>query len=255
MDSESVRKLTEAIFGFVRWLDFYGETSQDHQDFYAGEIGRRAKALYYRSPILGKLAVAPMVLCEALFPETRFLFYPRSRFPIADAHYAMGFAFLFQATGREEYYEKAIHFLEVLKKTRCPGYVHYSWGYPFNWQTRGGLIRAGTPLITTTPYCYEAFESVFRIDGKVEWREIMHSTAEHALNDYKDVAAGSNATTCSYTPFGGEGVVNASAYRAFLLTKAGLEFGEERFLNVARGNLNFVLHHQQDNGSWPYAVD
>jgi len=255
VNAQILRQLSGAVFDFVGWLDSYGETSQDHQDFYAGEIGRRAKALYYRSPVLGKLAVAPMVLCEAFLPGARALFYPRSRLPIADAHYAMGFALLFQTTRREEYYGRAVHFLEVLKETRCPGYRHYAWGYPFHWQTRGGLIRSGTPLITTTPYCYEAFESVLRLDGKVEWREIMHSTAEHALNDYKDIPAGPNAATCTYTPLGGDGVVNASAYRASLLTKAGLEFGEERYLEAARQNLSFVLDRQREDGSWFYAMD
>ena len=48
----------------------------------------------------------------------------------------------------------------VLEETRCPGYRHHGWGYPFDWVTRNGTIAAGTPLITTTPYAYEAFELV-----------------------------------------------------------------------------------------------
>ena len=39
--------------------------------------------------------------------------------------------------------------------------------YPFDWQTQGGVLNAGTPLITTTPYCYEAFDAVYgsELDG------------------------------------------------------------------------------------------
>lgn len=255
MNAELLQRVSDAVIDFVRWLDSFGETSQDHQDFYAGELGRRAKSLYYRKPVLGTLAVAPMVLCEAFVPRARALFYPRSRLPIADAHFAMGFASMFEGTQKEEYYHKAVHFLEVLKRTRCPDYRHYAWGYPFHWQTRGGLIPAGTPLITTIPYCYEAFEYVFRIDGKQEWQEIMHSIAEHALHDYRDIPAGDHAATCTYTPLGGERVVNASAYRAFLLTRAGSDFKEDGYLKVAERNLNFVLQHQQDDGSWLYAMD
>jgi hypothetical protein len=150
---------------------------------------------------------------------------------------------------------RAIHYLEVLKSTRCPGYNFYGWGYSFDWQTRKGTIKAGTPLITTTPYCYEAFESVYCIDGRKEWLDIMRSIAEHALHDYKDFETGPEASTCTYTPLGGEGVVNASAYRAFLLTSAGLEFGDERYMQTAERNLNFVLASQSENGSWVYAVD
>jgi hypothetical protein len=50
-------------------------------------------------------------------------------------------------------------------------------------------------------------------------------------------------------------VINASAYRAFLLTKAGIELSEPRYTEAARRNLNFVLASQNENGSWYYAMD
>src|SRR2546427_4123280 len=107
-------RIRAALHRFVAWLDRYGETSYDFQSFFAGSLGRRAKALYYRKPLLGTLAVSPIILCEAFVPATRRLFWKRQRFPIADAHYAMGFAFLFQALGEETHYRRAAHFLEVL---------------------------------------------------------------------------------------------------------------------------------------------
>jgi hypothetical protein len=51
------------------------------------------------------------------------------------------------------------------------------------------------------------------------------------------------------------GVVNASAYRAFVLTSAADFFGNKQFLETAKRNLNFVLESQNADGSWPYAVD
>src|SRR3954451_16560288 len=88
--------VSEALIKFPAWLDRYGETSWDHQSYFAGPIGGRAKALYYRSPKIGLLAVAPMIFSEAVVPSARRLFHKRVRFPIADAHYAMGFAFLYE---------------------------------------------------------------------------------------------------------------------------------------------------------------
>jgi len=244
-----------AIDRFVAWLDGFGETSQDHQDFFASRVGRAAKNLYYRQPLLGKVAVLPMVACEAFAPWTRRFFYPRMRLPISDAHFAMGFAALHRITGERQYLDRAIHFLEVLETTRCPGFQHHGWGYPFDWQTRGGILPRGTPLITTTPYCYEAFTDVYRIDGQPRWREIMRSIADHCLLDYRDIDAGPDAATCTYTPTGGEKVVNASAYRAFTLFSAWKEFGDERYRTAAARNLNFVLQSQQADGSWMYAMD
>ena len=118
------------------------------------------KALYYRAGFLGTAAVAPMIFCEAFLPSGRRLFHRPIRFPIADAHYAMGFAFLYEATGDSSQLENAVHFLTELKKSRCHEFKEYCWGYPFNWVTRNGTIKEQTPLITTTPYCYEAFLQV-----------------------------------------------------------------------------------------------
>jgi hypothetical protein len=244
------------VLRFIQWLDQHGETSYDHQSFFASDLGRSAKALYYKQPLLGTLAVAPMIFCEAFVPSARRLFWKPQRLPIADAHYAMGFAFLSQAMGEDQYHRRAVHFLEVLQGTRCLGYDHYCWGYPFHWETRRGTLKEGTPLITTVPYVYEAFREVYLIDGDEKWRQIMQSVAEHVLRDYRDFEASANASACSYTPEAvDERVVNASAYRAFLLTRAAVDFSEERYQRVADRNLNFVLESQNSDGSWQYSTD
>jgi hypothetical protein len=132
--------VSAALNRFPAWLEKYGETSWDHQSYFAGPIGRRAKELYYRSPKIGRLAVAPMILSEALLPSARRLFHERIRFPIADAHYAMGFAFLHEATGEPVQLHRAIHFLRALQQSRSVGFKDYAWGYPFDWVTRNGVI-------------------------------------------------------------------------------------------------------------------
>src|SRR6266403_1333576 len=104
MNEAFAQKIVIAVDLFVGWLDRYGEISYDHQSFFASDLGRSAKALYYRKPLLGTMAVSPMIFCEAFLPSTRRLFWKPQRFPIADAHYAMGFAFLAQALGQDEHY-------------------------------------------------------------------------------------------------------------------------------------------------------
>jgi hypothetical protein len=262
-------RISDVLTDFTEWLDAYGEKSLDHQSFFAGPIGGPAKALYYRYPLIGTAAVAPMIFCEAFLPAARRLFNHRIRFPIADAHYAMGFAFLFQFTGDEAHLQRAIHFLEELKNSRSPGFEEYSWGYPYDWVTRNGTIKEQTPLITTTPYCYEAFlqvaellesevgdqKSEVRSDLLVEYRQILESIAKHAANDIKDFPASENASSCSYTPYDEGGVINAAAYRAFLLTSASQVFSNDDYWEIAERNLNFVLENQNPDGSWFYAVD
>lgn len=255
MDKNLLDRTSSSLNKFIGWFEDYGETSQDWQDFFASSIGSKAKALYYKRPLFGTLAVAPMVFCEAFLPSARRWFWKRQRFPIADAHYAMGFAFLSKVFKKKLYYEKAVHFLNVLQDTRCPGYTNFCWGYPFSWGTIDGTIAAGTPLITTTPYVYEAFSQVWQIDKKNQWLEIMYSIAEHVMHDIKDFEISPNVSSCSYTPHDKGGVINASAYRAFLLTSAAIVFSEKKYWQVAERNLNFVLQSQQPNGSWYYSID
>jgi len=218
---------------------------------------RSIKSLYYRWPLLGTVAVAPIIFCEAFLPSARRLFWKRQRFPIADAHYAIGFAFLSRYLNDEGHYRRALHFLQVLEDTRCAGHDRYCWGYPFNWGTLRGTIWQGTPLITTVPYVYEAFREVYAIDNKARWREIMRSIAEHGLHDYQDFATSERAASCSYTPFPEQSVyvVNANAYRAFLLTQAAIDFSDDRYRKAASRNLYFVLESQNSDGSWYYAND
>ncbi len=250
------QSVTDVASGLARWLAEFGETSWDHQSYFAGPIGRRAKALYYRSRLLGVAAVAPMIFSEAFVPAVRRLFWKKQRFPIADAHYAMGFAMRFRLTGDESDYRRAIHFLEVLEETRSPDYERHGWGYPFDWETRNGVMRAGIPLITSTPYAYEAFEAVHAIDGQQRWLDILASIAEHALRDIPDYEFKLGVRTAAYNPEDPVGlVVNASAYRACLLMRAAERFGRDDYREAAEGNLRFVLQAQKDDGSWPYALD
>jgi hypothetical protein len=247
--------IARILTNFSEWLDAFGETSWDHQSFFAGPVGGRAKSLYYKKRLVGTAAVAPMIFCEAFLPSARRLFHHPLRFPIADAHYAMGFAFLYEATGDFSYLGKAVHFLTELEKSRCRQFKEYCWGYPFDWVWRGGTAKRQTPLITTTPYVYEAFLQVFNLHPRDEWKLILESIARHARFDIKDFKTSETASSCSYNPFGEGGVVNAAAYRAFLLTSASKVVSNEDYWKIAERNLNFVLENQNPDGSWFYAVD
>ena len=89
----------------------------------------------------------------------------------------------------------------------------------------------------------------------MRYKQIIESIARHAANDIKDFRTSESASSCSYTPFSEGGVINAAAYRAFLLTSASKVFSNESYSKIAERNLNFVLENQNPDGSWFYAVD
>jgi hypothetical protein len=110
-------------------------------------------------------------------------------------------------------------------------------------------------MITSTPYVYEAYQALFTLDAQPRWKSAMASIVRHATSDIKDFRVSETASMCSYTPFDKGGVVNASAYRAFLLAAASVDLNEERYWSIGERNLNFVLEAQRPNGSWYYSVD
>ena len=256
-DQQMSEVVSGAVDRFDGWLEKFGEVSYDFQTVYASPLGRAAKALYYRRPMMGTMAVAPMVFCEAFMPSARRLFWKQQRFPIADAHYAMAFAFLAESRREEKWLQRARHFLSVLEDTRCPDLKEYGWGYPFDWEGIAGTIKAGTPLITTTPYVYEAFSQVYSLDHDSRWLAIMESIARHCFADYRNLETGDGAASSGYTPWPTDKclVVNASAYRACVLAKAGIELAQPQYLEMAKRNIRFVVGAQNPDGSWPYSAD
>src|SRR4029077_15846684 len=88
-----------------------------------------------------------------------------------------------------------------------------------------------------------------------EHKQILRSIARHAANDIKDFRTSETASSCSYTPFDSGGVINAAAYRTFLLTSASKVLSKGDYWRIAERNLNFVLEAQNPDGSWCYAVD
>jgi hypothetical protein len=88
-----------------------------------------------------------------------------------------------------------------------------------------------------------------------EDKQILESIARHVSADIKDFRTSETASSCSYTPYDSGGVVNAAAYRAFLLTSASQVLSRDDYWPIAERNLNFVLENQNSDGSWPYAVD
>jgi hypothetical protein len=244
LSSELLRRVELTVEGLAAWLGKFGPVSRDHQSFFSGPVGRAAKTFYYKNRVFGTAAVAPMIFCEAFIPGARRLFGKPMRFPIADAHYAMGFAFRSRAAGDADHL-RAVAFLEALKASRAPGFEDYCWGYPFDWVTRGGTLKTDTPFITSTPYVYEAFRQVYLIDHNDQWRDICRSIAEHCAREIKDIPVSPSSASCGYFPADPHGgVINAAAYRAWALAAASVDFHHPEYWQIGQRNLQFVLDSQ-----------
>ena len=87
-------------------------------------------------------------------------------------------------------------------------------------------MKQGTPLITTVPYVYEAFRRCINRCKRASGSASCSRLPSTQLTTTMTRQTSECASSCSYTPIPDDpaGVINASAYRAFVLTRAALDF-------------------------------
>ena len=259
-----------ALLKFAAWLRNSGYASYDPYDVQGTSYGRFARRLYYKRNPAGSALMAPLILMEIVCPSLRSLFVKKDRFPTADAQVALAFlnlydvsreamnrstAKMFPDSSHESWLAKAETIADELLAQSVPGYSGHCWGYPFDWQNVAGLMPKDTPHITATPYCYEAFARLFDVTGKKHYLEIARSITAFVSQDINDTPTGPDSAASSYTPYDHGKVVNASAYRAFVLFDAARRFQSDEFRVKAWRNLRFILENQHADGSWLYAID
>jgi hypothetical protein len=187
-----------------------------------------------------------MIFGEAFLPAARRLFHHRIRLPIADAHYAMGFGFLHQVAGAANYFDRMVHFLDVLEQSRCPGFSELLLGLSFRLDhARWHDPKGHAARLQRTPYAYEAFLQAYRDRTASPMERDYFVDCAPCRARYKSFPTSQNGSSSSYTPFDGGGVINAAAYRAFLLTSASEALGRDDYRAMAERNLRFVLENSE----------
>lgn len=253
-------ELWRSIEKFTNWLERAGYATYDPYDVWGTGYGKLARRLYYQKQIAGMLLTAPLVATEILSPGVRSVLVKKDRYPTADAQLALGFLNLAEFAARQQrsqepWLQKAKDLASDLLKQSVSGYSGYCWGYPFDWQNVNGLMPKNTPHITATPYCYEVFTRLFDLTGDAHYLQAARSIMAFVSEDLHDTATSGDAAASSYTPYDSGKVVNASAYRAFLLADASQRLSNETFLEQSWKNVRFILSSQRPDGSWLYAVD
>ena len=252
--SANSRVVGEGIRRFEVLLEKNGYESYDPYDVWGTRYGVFSRRIYYEKGKVGLPLIAPILLLEMVWPGLRGLFVRKERFATADGQLTLAFLNLYQITKDKKFLEKARRLAVDILKYSVPGYSGKCWGYPFDWQNNRGLWKKNTPYITCTPYCFEAFLGLYDATGEKRYIETARSIATFVYTDLKDTPTGQDAAAASYSPMDETKVVNASAYRAWVLFEADKRFNLPEYKAKAQRNLNFILQSQQPDGSWLYAV-
>jgi hypothetical protein len=253
--SPNRRVVGEGIRRFEAWLDENGFASFDPYDVWGTKYGVFARRMYYEKGKIGLPFIAPIVLLEFVCPSLRGWFVKKDRFATADGQLTTAFLNLYRVTNDRKYLDQARRLGVDMLKYSVPGYSGNCWGYPFDWQNNRGLWKKNTPYITCTPYCFAAYLGLYDATGEQRYLDIARSIATFVFADLKDTPTGQDAAAASYSPLDATKVVNASAYRAWVLFEADARFGLPEYKAKAQRNLNFILQSQRADGAWLYATE
>lgn len=254
-DIASARVVAEGVSRFESWLDKNGFASFDPYDVWGTKYGVFARRVYYEKGKIGLPLIAPILALEFLCPSFRSWFVKKDRFATADGQLTTAFLNLYRVGGDQKHLDTAIRLGEDMLKYSVPGYSGYCWGYPFDWQNNRGLWKKNTPYITCTPYAFAAYVGLYDATGEQRYLDIARSIATFVFTDLKDTPTGEDAAAASYSPMDATKVVNASAYRAWVLFEADARFNLPEYKAKAQRNLNFILQSQRADGAWLYATE
>lgn len=219
------------------------------------------KSPYFKLPILRSnklIRFGTQQLVKRLpFSIRPLLFVPKGYNPVTLGLSIQAHAYLFHAEAEPDHKEKHLqrisHLVHELKKLIPVGFSGACWGYDFDWEARHAKINAYQPTVVATGIISNALYIAFCITGNVECANLVTSAAVFVSKDlnksYED------DTFCfSYSPFDQQKVFNASMKGVRILAQAYSINQNEELLWMAKQGVNFVVSHQNENGSWNYSL-
>ena len=106
-------------------------------------------------------------------------------------------------------------------------------------------------MITTIPYGYEAFEAGYEATGDAGTWRCMEGVGTLRAEQIPVTPTGPGRRGRRLHAADHRQVVNANAYRGFLLVTAGLRFGREDWQAAGQRNVNYVVQSQRATARGP----
>jgi rhamnogalacturonyl hydrolase YesR len=176
---------------------------------------------------------------------------PKSKSTKAMGFMARGFIRLHQATGDNQWTEKAKFALQWLVENQSPGYSGACWGNHFDYQSRSSFVNKGIPSVVWTSLIGHAFLDGYEHFQTDQYLQIAISACQHIQRDLERVPDGE--TLCiGYFPGQSLRVHNANTLGASLLARAFPYTRDEASRELAQRAIQYTAKYQRPNASWYY---
>lgn len=182
------------------------------------------------------------------------MFIRKGNNPVTYALCLQAFTYLLNVfPSRREHFSNQIDLcINELESLRSKGYSGICWGYDFNWEARYARIPAFTPTIVATGFITNSLFEHYRLTGNERALQLCLDASKFVRNDLHKTVE--DSVFCySYSPLDRQIVFNATMKGARLLSQVFSVTHEKSLAEEAKATVNFVLRHQNIDGSWPYS--
>ena len=147
--------------------------------------------------------------------------------------------------------EEARSLGELLLARQCPAQRHACWGYHFDWQTRGTLVKKTVPNIICTTFVGNALLDLYDATRHDPFRAAALSAARFIV---EELAADlpEEAFCIRYFTVGPSSIHNASLLGAAFLARVFNLTDEPILRSIALKAAQYSVDRQASNGSWGY---
>jgi hypothetical protein len=142
--------------------------------------------------------------------------------------------------------------LELLESLRCEGFDEPCWGYHFDVQTRVFFYPRGAPNTIATSFAGLALLDAFERTGDGALLERATEVGRFFLRHVPQTP-GPGGAFFGYLVGDRTPIHNANMLVCALLARLRAHTGETSFGEAAEAGVAYTVHHQREDGSWPYA--
>ncbi len=164
---------------------------------------------------------------------------------------AWGYLERYRSSGDDRYKSKALECLDWLDRNKSPNYDNHSWGYLFDYASRGGRRPGQESTTVWTGLAGQVFLEAYELFAAERHLEVIKSISDWILKLPRQRT--SRGACLSYTAMGQGSIHNSNMIGAAFLAGAARYTREAGALEAAREAMEYSCARQLPEGAWYYA--
>ena len=238
--------IQKALERLERWISYNGWAGFDPYDILQHRAYLRVRHTRYARRFMEEIMNNQFAMISR-----KILGIKKNIYAKAMGLFAISYLKYFQITQNEQYLDKVKECLEWLMTHSSEGYHGICWGYPFDWYTRI-LIPKEMPSGVVTSFILDSFIAMYEFTGEGKYWNVVDSACRFMTQDLKVDRITEDQICFSYTPIDDFHVLNANLLTGKQLMYVGTKTNNKEYVDLARRAVNYVIAHQNKDGSWYY---